>query len=241
MQITWCEDRADIDARAAAVVGALLATQPQAALALPTGHTPLGLYARLAATVRSGALQMAQARYFNLDDYIGVAPDHPLSYATYMRQNVLEAIGIPASRMRLLRPDAPDLQAECRDFEAEIAQSGGLDLAILGLGNNGHIAFNEPGAPWDGRTQVVQLDAATRAQHRGQIGEGWDIPEQGITMGIATIRAARAVLLLVAGAAKAPALAALLRGVPDPRWPVTSLLGHPRLQVLAERALNPQP
>jgi len=116
--------------------------------------------------------------------------------------------------------------------------SGGLDLAILGLGTNGHIGFNEPGSDWSTPTHVVALSQETRATHAAQTQGKFAIPEYGITVGISTIVAAREILLLVSGGAKARALAAFRRGIPDPRWPVTALLTHPHLTVLCETELE---
>ncbi len=236
--ILWRPGGAEFARAAADHVAALLTRRPEAAIALPTGHTPLGLYAELEARAASGRLSPERGRFFNLDDYIGLPADHPLSYARFLRERFLTPAGVPEAHIRLLRGDAADLEAECRDFEAAIAASGGLDLAILGLGTNGHIGFNEPGSDWSTPTHVVALSQETRATHAAQTEGRFAIPEYGITVGIATIVAAREILLLVAGSAKARALAAFRRGVPDPKWPVTALLTHPQLTVLSDTELQ---
>jgi glucosamine-6-phosphate deaminase len=153
-----------------------------------------------------------------------------------MRTELLDPVGASGHNVRLLRGDAPDLAAECRAYEEAIARAGGIDLAILGLGDNGHIAFNEPGTPWDSPTHVAALSARTREVNQPVAGAV--IPTHGLTMGVATIRQARAILLLVAGAAKQAALAALRRGMPDPRWPVTGLIGHADVTVICEARLR---
>jgi len=219
-------------------VAALLARKPDAVIALPTGQTPLGLYAEWAARAAAKQLSVAQARFFDLDDYLGRSADHPLSYARFLREHFFVPAGVPTEHIRLLRGDAVAIEAECRDYEATIAAAGGLDLAILGLGANGHIGFNEPGSDWSAPTHVVTLSPETRATHRAQTQGKFAIPEHGITVGISTIVAARKILLLVAGGAKALALAALRRGIPDPQWPVTALLTHPHLTVLADAELQ---
>jgi glucosamine-6-phosphate deaminase len=161
-----------------------------------------------------------------------------LSYARFLREHFLTPAGVPEEHIRLLRGDAVGIEAECREYEAAIAAAGGLDLAILGLGTNGHIGFNEPGSDWAAQTHVVRLSAETRATHVAQTKGKFAIPEYGITVGISTIVAAREILLLVAGDAKARALAAFRAGLPDPKWPVTALLTHPNLTVLAEAQLQ---
>ena len=161
--------------------------------------------------------------------------------AGFLHRNLLTpAGGTGAAGSGYLRGDAPDSAAECAAYDQCITSRGGIDLAILGLGVNGHCAFKEPGSDWRGATRVVDLDDQTRRAHRERTGGRYPIPEQGLTMGIGTLRAARRILLLVSGQPKRRAFEALLRGVPDPAWPVTSLLGHPALRVVAECALRPR-
>ncbi|HEY8052515.1 MAG: glucosamine-6-phosphate deaminase [Steroidobacterales bacterium] len=238
MQLLWCDTRAGFDSLAADRLAAVLARKPDAVLALPTGQTPLGLYAAVRLRAAAGEVSFAAARVFDLDEYAGLGATHPLSYASYFRAQLLEAVGAPDCNIRLLRGDAADLAAECRDYDAAIARAGGIDLAILGLGTNGHIAFNEPGADWESGTHLVQLSPQTREINARQQGRQTVLPEFGVTMGIATLRQAREIVLLAAGAAKRAALEALRRGVPDPHWPVTSLIGHPRLTVISEAQLG---
>jgi glucosamine-6-phosphate deaminase len=236
--ILWRRRGSEFSRAAADRVAALLARHPEAVIALPTGQTPLGLYAELVARAAAKQLPAAQARFFNLDDYLGVSAAHPLSYARFLREHFLMPAGVPEEHIRLLRGDAVEIEAECREYEAAIAAAGGLDLAILGLGTNGHIGFNEPGNDWSAPTHVVRLSPETRATHVAQTHGKFAIPEYGITVGISTILAAREILLLVAGEAKARALAAFRAGIPDSQWPVTALLTHRNLTVLAEAELQ---
>jgi glucosamine-6-phosphate deaminase len=224
--------------RAAEQVAGMISHKPTAAIALPTGNTPLGMYTELVTRTAAERFSPAKARFFNLDDYVGLSAEHPLSYARFLRQRFLTPAGVPEAHIRLFRAEAHDLEAECRDYEAEIAACGGLDLAILGLGANGHIAFNEPGSDWSGRTHVVSLTPETRATHAAQTHSPFVIPRLGLTVGIATIMDAREILLLAAGDAKARALAAFRQGMPDPSWPVTALLTHRHVTVLAEAELQ---
>lgn len=232
MLILWCKDSACFDSRAADHVLAARARKPDLAIALPTGRTPLGLYSQ----VRQRPVCLEQARWFNLDEYAGLAPEDPLSYAHFLHENFFQGLSVPVTNIRLLRGDAPDLQVESGDYDRAIQQAGGLDLAILGLGANGHIAFNEPGSRWNRTTHVVELSEQTRATNSEQ--QANTVPGLGITMGIATLRSARQVLLLVSGETKRKALQALLDGYPDPQWPVTSLLDHPALTVIADERLR---
>lgn len=209
-----------------------LRDRPQSVLALPTGNTPLGLYAELVARVRAGSAKLDAARIFNLDEYCGVAPSDPHSYAAFLTRCLIAPAGIGADRVRLLRGDAADMDAECRSYDEALAACGGIDLCILGLGVNGHIAFNEPGSAWDLTTHVVHLSHATRAAHEREAQVPWEIPGRGLTMGIKTLLQSRHILLLIAGERKEAARAALYAGAADSDWPVTSLLGHPGLSVI---------
>jgi glucosamine-6-phosphate deaminase len=209
-----------------------LRDKPQSVLALPTGSTPLGLYAELTARSRAGTVSFDAVRIFNLDEYCGLPRSDPHSYAAFLHQHLIAPAGIAAGQVRLLRGDAADMEAECRAYDAALADCGGIDLCILGLGINGHVAFNEPGSPWDLGTHVVHLSIATRAAHERQAQSPWGIPGWGVTMGIKTLLQSRHVLLLIAGERKEAARAAVYAGVADVNWPVTSLLSHPDLTVI---------
>jgi glucosamine-6-phosphate deaminase len=215
-----------------------LSGNPRSALALPSGNTPLGLYAEIVSRCASGAMSLAEAWIFNLDEYCGLAATDAQSYAAFLRRHLIAPLGLASDRVRLLRGDTADLNAECRYYDAAITACGGIDVCVLGLGSNGHIAFNEPGASWDQRTHVARLAQSTRGAQSSQVGD-WQIPTHGITMGIRTLREARHVLLLIAGAHKQAARAALYRGIKDPEWPITSLLEHPSLTVIELCASGP--
>ncbi|MGH6880183.1 glucosamine-6-phosphate deaminase [Hypericibacter sp.] len=224
---------------AARHVVALLAQKPDAAIALPTGNTPIGLYRRLAELHEKGQFSCPLARFFNLDEFIGLSPEDPQSYGAFLWRHVFRPLGVNPARLRLLDGTAPDLPAECRRFDQAIAQAGGLDLAILGLGSNGHIAFNEPGSDWNAVTREVVLTEDTRRGQQSSFAREADVPRRALTMGLRTLREARAILLLISGSGKAEAIAAMLRSKPDRNWPITAILDHPRLVILADRALDP--
>jgi glucosamine-6-phosphate deaminase len=223
---------------AARCVLELLSRKPDASIALPTGSTPLGLYHHLVRLHGAGRFACGQARFFNLDEFVGLASDDARSYGAFLWHHLFHPLAIRPDQVRLLRGDAPDLAAECRGFDRAIAAAGGLDLAILGLGANGHVAFNEPGDGWDIATHEVALAEMTRRAQLGRFASMEAVPARGLTMGLGTIRAARALLLLVSGPSKAAALSAILRGTPDLNWPVTAILQHPHLTVLADRYLR---
>lgn len=217
---------------AADVIAGRLHDAPASVLALPTGSTPVGLYAELVARSRRGAYPLAQARVFNLDEFCGVSPDDPSSYAAFLRRHLIDPLALAASQVRLLKGDAADFDQECLDYERAIAAAGGIDLCVLGLGANGHIAFNEPGSSWRERTHVAELAHSTRSRLEAQPSGPRPVPTHGITLGIQNVLEAREALLLVAGSDKQQAMAAVLRGVEDEAWPVTCLLRHRNLTVI---------
>jgi glucosamine-6-phosphate deaminase len=218
--------------QAADFLTAHLQENSRSVLALPTGATPLALYKEL---IRRAALApscLAEARIFNLDEYCGVPPEHPGSFSAFLHRHLIEPLGLDLRRVRLLDGVAADFALECADYERAIGAAGGIDVCVLGLGENGHIAFNEPGSPWDLRTHVAELSPRTRARLERQ---GWEprrIPTHGITLGIENVLDAQQVLLLIAGAGKLGAAAALYRGAEDAAWPVTCLLRHERATVI---------
>ena len=235
MQLLWMNGHVELAEQAAGRVAALFRDNPRAVVALPTGATPRGMYERLATLHRADKFSCREARFFNLDEFVGLPPDNPCSYAAYLWRHFFRRVDADPTRIRTLRGDASDLEAECRAYDQAIKAAGGLDLAILGLGRNGHVAFNEPSSDWQATTHRVTLTESTRRAQRQQFPSGEAIPRQGLTMGLRTLREARSILLLVAGAGKEAGLAALRADAPDPIWPVTALLDHPNLVVLADR------
>jgi glucosamine-6-phosphate deaminase len=224
---------ADVANLAADVVEELLREVPAAVLALPTGRTPVDLYRELARRTAAGAIDWWSVRAFNLDEWVGVPPDSPASYARFMLEHLYAHINLPASQRFIPNGLALDLAHECREYEDAIAQVGGFDLAILGLGTNGHIGFNEPGTPFDVTTHVADVAAETRQANAYTFTSG-QTPRQAITVGIATILGARQILLLVTGSEKAEILGRAFAGPVDPVVPASALQRHPRVTIIGD-------
>lgn len=191
----------------------LVAARPDAVLALPSGNTPLPLYALLASAVAEGRADFSRATVFALDEYAGLGPEDPRSFAAYFRRHVFGPLRLAPGRAHVLAGAAGDRPAECRRYEAAIQEAGGLDLALLGIGANGHIAFNEPAGALHLRTAEVPLAPPAAA-----------ISPTGLTMGVGTLLSARAVWLTATGVAKAEAVARMANGLVDTGCPA-SLLG----------------
>jgi glucosamine-6-phosphate deaminase len=219
----------DYEAMSTAVADAVarrLREDPSAVFLLPTGTTPLGMYRRLVEMHRRGELSFAKATFFNLDEYLGLTPDHPASYHVYMKENFYGLIDADPDRIFVPNGAADDPDAECERYEAAIREAGGIDVCVLGIGRNGHIGFNEPGAPFDSRTRVVQLSESTRLVNAGDF-ESDRAPERAITVGMATIFESREVLLLASGTNKAAAVTAAVEGEVSESVPASMLKNHP--------------
>jgi glucosamine-6-phosphate deaminase len=223
------------------IVANRLRARPRLRLILPTGHTPLGMYAALRAHATDGSLPTAQAELFQLDEYRGLAPDDPRSYGAYLRR---ELAGIEFAAVHGIDGAAADAAAECARHQALLDEAP-LDLVVLGLGRDGHVAFDEPGAPPGAGMRVVALHATTRADAAADFGGVEAVPTEAFTVGLRTILAARELLMLVTGEAKARALRAMLEGAVSPSCPASLLRDHPRLTVVcdteAASLLTPQP
>ena len=221
---------ADVGTRLAAFIH----ERPDAVLGLATGRTFLGVYEAFVETAKSRKLSCARLRTYNLDEYLGLPDDSPDSFATYMKANLFSKLDFDPSATHLPNPHAPDLSTECERYERAIATDGGIDLQLLGLGLNGHIGFNEPGSSFASTTRRVRLTPETRAQNRRDFA-GREVPEEALTMGLATITRARACWLVVTGESKAEVLARCLEQK-DERYPGSALIGHPALTIFADRA-----
>lgn len=224
----------------AAEIAALIRTRRAAGrgvvLGLATGRTPLGIYAELVRLYRDEGLDFANVTTFNLDEYLGLRAGHPQSYRRYMRERFWRPLGmspeqgwIPASE---LAPSQVD--AHCREYERAIAEAGGVDLQLLGIGRNGHIGFNEPGSARDSRTRRVALDTTTREDAARDFG-GLDlVPRHAITVGVATILSARRIRVLAFGPAKHDVLARALAQPVGPELPATFLRGHADVRLFTD-------
>ena len=223
-----------MSAAAADIVASKLREKPRAVFMVPTGTTPLGMYRGLVERHEREGLSFARATFFNLDEYLGLPQDHPASYHVYMRENFYGLVDVDPGRVHVPDGAAPDPEAECERYERAIRAAGGVDLCVLGIGRNGHIGFNEPGASFDSRTRVVRLAESTRRVNATDF-EGERAPERAISVGMRTISDSREVLLLASGANKAEAVAAAVGGEVSEDVPASALRLHPNVTLLLDR------
>lgn len=233
MNLRTFDDYDALSAAAAESVAAKLRENPEATLLLPTGTTPLGMYRYLMRMFRDG-LSFGRAAFFNLDEYLGLPVDHPASYHRYMDENFYGLVDADPSRVHVPDGTAPDPNAECERYEAAIRELGGIDLCVLGIGRNGHIGFNEPGAAFDSRTRVVRLAETTRLVNAADF-EGDRAPERAITVGMRTIFESREVFLLASGANKAEAVVQAVEGEVTETVPASMLRRHGRVEFFVDR------
>lgn len=208
--------------------------KPDAVLGVATGSTPLPVYTAL------GRRAVASDRYrglsvFALDEYVGLPPGHPESYRSVVMREVADPLGLAPERVHVPEGSGPDPHAEARAYEELRAEAGGVELQLLGIGSNGHLAFNEPGSPFGSRTRVVDLTEQTRRDNSrffgGDVGA---VPRQAITQGLATIMESGELILLALGEAKARALARALYEEPTPELPASVIQNHPQVTVLVD-------
>lgn len=220
MTVEILEDYGAVSDRAAHIVADAIRRKPACVLGLATGSTPVGLYARLLTM----DVDFASVTTFNLDEYAGLAACHVQSYRYFMWQHLFTPAGMQPEQVHF-----PD-----EGYEEQIVRAGGIDLQILGIGSNGHIAFNEPGSPLDSRTRAVQLAAQTIRDNARFFDRAEDVPTEALSMGIGTILDARRILLMATGEAKGPAVSAALEGPVTESVPASALQRHDNVQVLLD-------
>jgi glucosamine-6-phosphate deaminase len=214
----------------------MLENDGRVVLGLATGETPLRLYAELARMHREEGLDFSRATTFNLDEYVGLAADHPQSYRTYMRRNFFSWVNVPEKNIHIPDGRAEDIPAACAAYERAIRDAGGIDVQVLGIGSDGHVGFNEPSSSLSSRTRIKTLTPRTLRDNARFFDAPEQVPHHVITMGIGTILEAREVLLLAFGEGKAQAVAKTVEGPLGAMMPASVLQMHERARVMVDEA-----
>ena len=224
-----------MSAEVAKMVFAQIVRKPDSVLGLATGSTPLGVYSLLAEYHARGT-DFSRLTTFNLDEYVGLAPDHPQSYHWYMRENFFSKVNIKSDRIFIPNGMAEDLEAECLRYDELIKQAGGIDLQLLGIGSNGHIGFNEPGTEFGTTTHIVDLAEST-IRDNARFFESIDqVPTRALSMGIKSIMQAKEVILMASGGSKADAVCAAVKGPVTTAVPASVLQLHPCVTFVVDQA-----
>lgn len=231
------ESYLELSNRAADTVQATLERRPDAAITVPTGQTPLGMYRELVRRIEEGTLDVSRVHVFCLDDYLGQSRHDETSLTRWLYNEFLTPAGIPEDHIHHVPSAAADPVSAAAQYEADLEALGGLELAVVGLGRNGHVAFNEPGSPPDSRTRVIDLTEESRQQSAAYWEGEATIPEQAVTMGLGTILSARKIVLIASGEDKAEIVRRSLEGEPTLEVPGSWLQqARDRLHVILDRA-----
>ena len=225
----------------AEIVRDALLKKPNLVLGLATGSTPIGLYEALIRMHKTDGLDFSGVTTFNLDEYVGIPPNHPYSYHTFMETHFFRAINIPPENCHIPQSTAVAHEEFCERYEAAIVAAGGIDIQVLGIGKDGHIGFNEPSSSLGSRTRIKTLTQSTLAANAPHFGDSVDaVPKMAITMGVGTIMDAKQCLLLASGASKAAAVAHAVEGPITAEVPASVLQMHPRTIVVINEAAAAQ-
>lgn len=225
----------DLSRHTAEMVAERIRRKPDLVLGLATGTTPLGLYRELIRMHKDDGLSFARVTTFNLDEYIGLPRTHSQSYYHFMQKNLFRQIDIDPKAIYIPDGMAPDIDAQCEWYEQQIARHGGIDVQILGIGANGHIAFNEPGSSLGSRTRIKTLTDQTVKDNARFFKTADEVPKTAITMGIGTIMEAREVFLVASGVNKAAAVKAAIEGPITAMVPASIIQMHRKAYVLLDR------
>lgn len=236
MRLHVCQTATDAARAAAFLISEQLQRKPDSVLGLATGRTSLGIYGELVRLHRAGQADFSRAHTLNLDEFTGLSPKDGRSFCAFMEKHLFRLVNIPGEHVHFLDGSAPDSDAECLRYERLIDSLGGIDLQLLGVGANGHIGFNEPSSALHARTHRTRLTLATRRANASLFGgRAGAVPPEALSMGMATILEASAIVLVAIGRSKAAAVKALFTGRISTSKPVSFLQLHPEVEVILDR------
>ncbi|SHO44848.1 glucosamine-6-phosphate deaminase [Anaerocolumna xylanovorans] len=222
----------DLSRKAANVISAQVIIKPTSILGLATGSTPVGTYEQLIEWYQKGDIDFSKVTSVNLDEYCGISPDNPQSYRYFMNQHFFNHVNIKYENTNVPNGLADDMEAECVRYEQLIADLGGIDLQLLGIGHNGHIGFNEPDSSFEKTTHVVELNETTRKANARFFETLDEVPKRAVTMGIKSIMQSKKILLIANGPDKQDIIQKALFGPVTPEIPASILQFHPDLTVV---------
>ena len=234
LKLVPARDYKDMSRKAANIISAQVILKPDSVLGLATGSTPIGTYETLVHWCEKGDLDFFNVRTVNLDEYVGLEETHDQSYRYFMNQNLFDKVNIRKENTNVPDGSNPDAEAECARYHSVIESMGGIDLQLLGIGNNGHIGFNEPCDEFPMCTHKVELTQSTIEANSRLFDSIDDVPKYAYTMGIGEIMSAKAVLILASGKAKAPIIKELIEGPVTPQVPASILKMHSNVILIAD-------
>jgi len=224
---------------AAKIVAGQIINKPKTVLGLATGSTPLGMYKELVKLYKKGKLDFSKVITFNLDEYLGLSPDHPQSYHYFMYENFFNYVNIEEKNIHIPKGDAKDPDKECLNYEKEIKKVGGIDLQILGIGINGHVGFNEPDINLEAETHIIQLSDDTIAANSRFFRNLDEVPKKAITMGMATIMKSKRIILIAWGVEKKKPILKVISGHIATDVPASLLQVHNDVVLIVDKKIYP--
>ena len=236
MKIVRAKDYADMSRKAANLISAQVILKPDCVLGLATGSTPIGAYKQLSEWYQKGDVDFSQVSTYNLDEYRGLSHDDPQSYHYFMRDNFFNHINIDINNTHVPDGANPDAAAACAEYDAMVAAAGYPDLQLLGIGNNGHIGFNEPLTPFTSMTHIVKLTDSTREANKRFFASIDDVPTHAVTMGIHTVMQAKSIILMAFGEGKAEIIKKTVEGRPEIAVPASLLQLHDDVELYLDEA-----
>ena len=235
MRLIQAENYREMSRIAGSIIEEQLRNKKDTVLGLATGSSPLGIYEQLSNACKERNLCMSRVIGFNLDEYKGLERTHPQSFYYYLKKNLIEKTDFMEEHLHVIDGTAEDIASACRKYEEEIRESGGIDLQILGLGETGHVGFNEPDGCFSKETCCVKLEAQTIEANSRFFEQREDVPDFALTLGIGTIMKARRIVMVVSGASKAKILEKMIYGEVTPQIPASILQFHRDVTVVADR------
>ena len=240
MKVVVVKNYNEISCQAAQLITDQIINKKSSVLGLATGSTPIGVYHELIRKFQKGELDFSKVVTFNLDEYYGLSPEHPQSYHFFMWNILFKHINLKKENIHLLNGVTENIAKECKQYEDLIQKSGGIDLQILGIGDNGHIGFNEPDISLDTRTHLVNLTAKTIRANSRFFNNAQEVPKQAITMGIGTIMQAKKIILLANGKRKARVVERTINGPITTKVPATVLQLHNDVTIIVDQEATSQ-
>ena len=235
MRVIVCEDYKEMSLRAAKLVASQMILKPDCTLGLATGSTPIGMYDELVRMYESGEIDFSEVTSFNLDEYYPISPENDQSYRYFMNEHLFSRVNIDMARTHVPNGLAEDTDAECENYENMINKAGGVDLQILGIGQNGHIGFNEPDNNLNTVTHLTELTQSTIDANSRFFEKREDVPTKALTMGMGSIFKARKIIVMANGKAKKDAVRKLISGKITTECPVTFLNLHSDVTLICDK------